>query len=69
MSHIEGSHVTHRAWEMSRHWFKGFKPCVFAKPGGLEFDLVTIKDFFSRDRSCHKIKQCLMSASKKDSNT
>lgn len=43
-----------------------FKPCVFAKPGGLEFDLVTIKDFFSRDR---KVKQCLMSASKKDSNT
>lgn len=41
-----------------------FKARAFAKPGGQEFDLVTIKDFFSRDKNCRKVKQCLMAASK-----
>lgn len=54
--------------ELGRHEVIGlkedFKARAFAKPGGQEFDLVTIKDFFSRDKNCRKVKQCLMAPSK-----
>lgn len=67
LSHIRSSHATPRALRdevVALKDLKGLKDCkprALAKPGGQEFDIVPVKDFF---KSCPKVRRCLMSASK-----